>query len=165
MTKQETQKNLHELFEFSILIKGISALLETLGGVLLFFVTPYSITKFLSFFSLDELSDDPGDALMQSFVHFAHSISIGNTTFAALYLLSHGIVKLILVVFLFLKKTWAYPASIVVLFIFIAYQVYQYILTPSLLLVALTLFDFVVIALIYNEYRHVIQTTKPGRTP
>ena len=161
MNKQETQKNLHELFEFSILIKGISAVVETLGGILLFFVTPASINKFISLFSLDELSDDPSDVFAQFLVHFAHTLSIGSTTFAALYLLSHGIVKLILVVCLFLKKTWAYPASIVVLLIFIAYQVYQYILTPSLLLVALTLVDFVVIALIYNEYRNVLKTLPP----
>ena len=164
MNKKETRRNLHELFEFSILIKGISAFVETLGGVLLFFVTPASINKFISFFSLDELNDDPADAFVQYLVHFAHTFSIGNTTFAALYLLSHGIVKLILVVCLFLKKTWAYPASIVVLFLFIAYQVYQYILTPSLLLVALTLFDFVVIALIYNEYQNVLRALPTKNT-
>ena len=155
MSARTTQKNLHKLFELSILIKGVSAFTETLGGVLLFFVTPTSINKVISFFSLDELSDDPGDVVVHSFVRFAHSISIHTTTFAALYLLSHGIVKLILVVFLFQKKMWAYPASIIALIIFIAYQTYQYLLHPSPILIALTIFDVIVIALIYNEYLSV----------
>jgi uncharacterized membrane protein len=149
------QKKLHQLFELSILLKGISALLETAGGVLLLFIKTTAITSAILFFSQGELSDDPSDPFVQLLLHTAQSISINGKLFAALYLLSHGIVKLALVYALYRKKMWAYPASIIVLLVFIGYQAYQYLLGPSIWLIILTVFDFVVIALIYNEYRAV----------
>ncbi len=150
-----TDKELHELFELSILLKGIFALGETLGGILLFFVSTNSITNAITYFSQGELGEDPNDPFIHLLLHTAQNFSIGGKTFAALYLLSHGIVKLALVVALFQKKLWAYPASLVVLVLFIVYQLYQFGLNHSPWYIALTIFDFVVIALIWNEYRMV----------
>lgn len=150
-----TDKQLHELFELSILLKGILALTETVAGVLLFFVSTASIASLVTFFSQYELGEDPNDPIVHFFIHLANSISIGGKSFAALYLLSHGIVKLILVVALFQKKLWAYPAGLVVLALFIVYQIYQFGLSHSMWYVVLTVFDLVVIALIWNEWRFI----------
>jgi uncharacterized membrane protein len=152
-----TDKGLHELFEVSIMLKGIFALGETLGGILLFFVSTTSITNAITYFSQGELGEDPNDPLIHLLLHTAHSFSIGGKTFAALYLLSHGIVKLALVTALFMKKTWAYPASLAVLVLFIIYQLYQFGLSHSFWYIALTIFDLVVIGLIWNEYRMILQ--------
>jgi uncharacterized membrane protein len=70
--------------------------------------------------------------------------------------LSHGIVKLFLVVGLLRNKLWAYPAAIVVFVLFIAYQLYRLSSAPSPLLVLLTVFDVVVIGLTWHEYRIVL---------
>ena len=45
--------------------------------------------------------------------------------FGAVYLLLHGAVKVVLVTALLLNKLWAYPCMIVVLLIFIGYQMYR----------------------------------------
>jgi uncharacterized membrane protein len=150
-----TDKQLHRLFEISILLKGIFASIETLGGVLLFFVSTQSIASAITFFSQYELGEDPNDPFVHFLLHTAHNFSIGGKTFAALYLLSHGIVKLFLVVALFQKRLWAYPASLAVLVLFIIYQLLQFGLTHSIWYAALTLFELIVIALIWNEYRLV----------
>ena len=48
--------------------------------------------------------------------------------FGAVYLLTHGLVKVVLVVALLLNKLWAYPAMIAVLLLFIGYQLYRIVL-------------------------------------
>jgi uncharacterized membrane protein len=73
--------------------------------------------------------------------------------FGAVYLLAHGAVKVVLVVALLLNKLWAYPWMIVVLLLFIGYQLYRISLTPTAGLIALTVFDVVILVLTWREYR------------
>lgn len=151
----ETERGLHTVFTVSILVKGFLAFVETLSGVGVLFITPKSLESVILFFSQGELAENPSDAFVQYLLHAAHSYSVGGQTFAALYLLSHGIAKLVLVVLLLRKKLWAYPASIVVLWLFIAYQQYRYVVHPSSWLLLLTALDLFVIYLIHHEYKTV----------
>ncbi|MFY9584809.1 MAG: DUF2127 domain-containing protein [Candidatus Acidiferrales bacterium] len=90
-------------------------------------------------------SHTPGPCLSQFRVS-------GGKHFASVYLLSHGVVKLVLVVALFWNKLWAYPLMIIMLAAFIFYQLYRFALTHSLVMILLTLFDLVVIVLTWLEY-------------
>ena len=67
--------------------------------------------------------------------------------------LLHGAVKVVLVIALLLNKLWAYPFMIIVLLIFIGYQLYRIAIQPSAGLVALTIFDVAIVALTWREYR------------
>ncbi|HVH78741.1 MAG TPA: DUF2127 domain-containing protein, partial [Stellaceae bacterium] len=69
------------------------------------------------------------------------------------YLLSHGAVKLALVVALLCGMLWAYPVSIVVFTAFIVYQLCLFTLSHAIGLIVLTVFDLLVIWLIWLEYR------------
>jgi len=62
------------------------------------------------------------------------------------------LVKLFLVVFLLRGKLWAYLAALWFLGAFVPYQVYRIVLTHSVGLIALTVFDLVVMVLIWHEY-------------
>ncbi|TMV55178.1 DUF2127 domain-containing protein, partial [Thioclava sp. BHET1] len=73
--------------------------------------------------------------------------------FWGIYLLIHGIVKLCVVAGLALEILWAYPASILVLIAFILYQLERFTHTHSIVLIALTAFDLVVIWLAWHEYQ------------
>jgi uncharacterized membrane protein len=73
----------------------------------------------------------------------------------AIYLLSHGIVKMLAVVALLKNKLWGYPLSVVIFGGVIVYQIYRFTLTGGIGLIALTVFDLVVICLIWLEYRAV----------
>ena len=66
--------------------------------------------------------------------------------------MAHGVVKVALVVALLLNKMWAYPWMIVVLLVFIGYQLYRIALSPTAGLIALTLFDVVIVVLTWREY-------------
>jgi uncharacterized membrane protein len=73
--------------------------------------------------------------------------------FGAVYLLAHGVVKVILVTALLKNQLWAYPWMIGFLGIFIVYQLYRLSFRPSVGLTALTIFDAVIAWLTYREYR------------
>ncbi len=145
---------LHRLFEASLLIKGLFAGLELLAG-LAFFATPGStIIAFLDWLTAPELAQDPRDLLAQTLLSAAQNLSIETQHFYALYLASHGGVKLVMVLCLFRGLHWAYPVSMAVLGLFILYQLHLFLLAPSVGLVALCLFDVAMIWLIRSEWRN-----------
>jgi len=102
-----------------------------------------------------ELIEDPRDIMANFFINISSQFTISTQYFGAFYLISHGIIKVILAILLFKRKLWAYPLAILVLIIFIIYQIYRYTLNPSALLVILTAFDIAVIVLTYIEYTRI----------
>jgi len=156
-TESKREQNIHRLFEVSILLKGLHALLELVGGLFLLFVSTGTIAQILTWLTHDELVEDPHDIVARYFIHAGEQLSAGKQ-FASLYLLSHGIIKLALVIGLLKNKLWAYPWSITVLGLFMIYQVYRYTHTHALGLILLTLFDAVVLWLIWHEYRLVAKS-------
>jgi uncharacterized membrane protein len=73
--------------------------------------------------------------------------------FGALYLLSHGVVKIVLVIEVLRNHLWAYMALIIVTGLFVVYQVYRIADSFSISLFLLTIFDLVIIYLTQKEYR------------
>ena len=146
---------LDRIFEIGIIAKGLNGLAELVGGLLLLFVTPSNIHHLVALLTQDELSEDPHDIIAHYLLHTANGLTGGAVLFGAVYLLIHGAVKVVLVVALLLNKLWAYPCLIVVLLVFICYQLYRIALDPTAGLVALTVFDSVIVALTWREYRRL----------
>jgi uncharacterized membrane protein len=144
---------LDRLFEIGIILKGLNGLAELLGGLLLLFVTPTDIHHLVTTLTQGELSEDPNDVVARYLLHTANGLTGNAVIFGAVYLLVHGAVKIVLVVALLLNKLWAYPSMIIVLLIFIGYQLYRIALEPSAGLIALTVFDALIVALTSREYR------------
>ena len=147
------EKRIHQIFEVSVLLKGVHALLETVGGLVLALVSTATIASIITTLTQDEITEDPHDLIANYLSHVAQTFDVKTKSFYAFYLLSHGIVKLFLIAGLLRGKFWAYPASLVVLSLFILYQVYRYTFMPSLGLIILTIFDLFVMVLIWHEYR------------
>jgi uncharacterized membrane protein len=150
-----TGKFLHESFLVTLVLKGVLSVLEILGGVLLLFVPPTMINHLVSMLTQHELSEDPNDILFSYLVLWSQHFSVSSQMFAAMYLLSHGIVKLFIVASLWKRKLWAYPSGIAFFLIFIAYQIYRYQHTHSMGLIVLTVFDIILIYLTWVEYQQV----------
>lgn len=151
MNEAKREERIHEVFEISILLKGVNALVQLALGFSLL-VAPQFVSLLIALVQ-NELVEDPGDFFARNVQGWLQPVSDASLTFAALYLLSHGIVKLWLVWGLWRDKLWAYPASLAVLSLFILYQVVRWAETRSLALLLLTLFDLLVIALIWHEWR------------
>ena len=145
---------LDRVFEIGIIAKGLNGLTELVGGLLLLFVTPARIQHLAGTITQGELSEDPHDFIATHLLHTANGLTGDAVLFGAFYLLIHGLVKIVLVVALLLNKLWAYPWMIGVLLLFIGYQLYRIVLQPTAGLIALTVFDALIVALTAREYSH-----------
>jgi uncharacterized membrane protein len=130
------EKRIHQVFVISVAAKGLHALLEIAGGLTLYLLGADTIARWIR----------PHEWTARHF-------PLSELHFYAFYLLSHGLVKAIVVVGLLKQKLWAYPASFAVFGLFIAYQLYRYSFTHDFGLILLSIFDLFVIALAAHEYR------------
>ena len=151
------ERRLHQVFEIGVLLKSLNALLEIVGGLALYFISTVTIQKWVTLLTMQELGEDPKDFLATRLLSFAQHFSIDTKSFFALYLLSHGVVKLVLMLGLMRGKSWAFPAALVVMSLFIAYQLYRFSYTHAFGLVVLSAFDIILVMLIWHEYRQVKQ--------
>jgi uncharacterized membrane protein len=153
--KEKIEKEVYLIFFYSVVLKGLNAIGEIIGGIVALIVSQDFVIRLALFFTQSELSEDPNDKIANYLIHSAQQFSVSSKHFIAFYLLSHGLIKLILVTQLLKNKLWAYPASIVVFILFIVYQIYRYFHTYSVWLLALTAFDVVVIWLVWHEYNRL----------
>jgi uncharacterized membrane protein len=147
------QDRLDRVFEIGIIAKGLNGAVELLGGLLLLFVSPAWIHHIAVLLTRVELSEDPHDFIATHLLHTTNGLTGHAVLFGAVYLLTHGAVKVVLVVALLLNKLWAYPLAIVVLLLFIVYQLYRISFDPTAGLIALTIFDVVIVLLTWREFR------------
>jgi uncharacterized membrane protein len=140
-------------FQASITLKGLDGLLEIIGGVLLLGANPARVNAWIARLTQHTLSRDPHDFIATHLLHMAHQFNAEAIYFGFFYLVSHGLAKVILVVALWLNRMWAYPAMIILLFLFILYQLYRMTFAPTWWLIWLTVFDAIVIWLTWEEYK------------
>src|SRR5437773_5574389 len=153
MSRLKSTDLLYRTFEVGIILKGLDGGLEVIGGLLLLVVSPATIDRVVTSLTQHELSEDPHDFLATHLLKTAHGLTGSAVLFGAVYLLAHGLVKVILVGALLKNQLWAYPWTIAFLGVFIVYQLYRLSLQPSVGLTALTIFDAGIAWLTYREYR------------
>jgi uncharacterized membrane protein len=163
----ERSRSLDDTFKVAVTLKGIDGALEIVGGAVLLFVSPHAIDWLVRTLTQHELSQDHHDFIARHILHSAGQLAHGSKTFAALYLLSHGLTKVVLVVAVLRNQLWAYPSMIVLLGAFIAYQLYRLAGHLTVGLSLLTIFDAFVAWLTWREYgqkRHAQRVMSPPST-
>jgi uncharacterized membrane protein len=144
---------IHRLFNAGLVLKGTNAVLETLSGLLIAVAGIGNVKAFVEKIAASELLDDPNDLFGMGLMKFAESFSLDSQHFYAFFLLSHGLVKLLIVYGLARGIYWAYPFSLAAITGFIIYQSYRVSHTHSIGLALFTLFDCVFIVLLWQEYK------------
>jgi uncharacterized membrane protein len=153
-TAEPISRSLDRTFRISVTLKGLDGALETIGGLVLLFVRPATINQLARTLTQHELSQDPHDVIARHLLRSAGHLTHGTTVFAAVYLLSHGLAKVVLVVAVLREQLWAYPGMIALLGAFIAYQLYRLtVVRLTLGLSLLTVFDAFVVWLTWREYQ------------
>jgi uncharacterized membrane protein len=76
----------HHLFNISIIAKGFDGVLETIGGILLFFISPAKIHSLVQRITQHELSKDHKDIVANYLLNSTSHLTKGVTNFAAMYL-------------------------------------------------------------------------------
>ena len=145
---------LDKTFKIGLVLKGLDGILEVAGGILLLVLSPHAIQHLVRVLTAHELSEDPHDLIARYLLHSTAHLTTAITIFGAIYLLSHGIAKIVLVGLVLRDKLWAYPWLIVLLLAFIAYQLYRITAVHfSIGLTLLTIFDTFLVWLTWREYR------------
>lgn len=151
-------------FAIGLGLKGLDGISEVVGGLWLLLLGPLRLQAWVGVLVAPELHQDPTDFIATHVLHWATQFDQGSVLFAAVYLLSHGVAKLVVIVEILRGRLWAYPGLIWLTAAFAAYQIYHMVVAgPSFGFVALTLFDLVVIALTVVEYRKLRRTTGESR--
>lgn len=147
----EEERTVYRFFLWSILLKGAISVAEIAAGIAVFFIPPAVIVSIATFF----LTYIPAAALQSTLMDEVAKYTTGAVTFVALYLLVRGAIKAGLIFALLKSKLWAYPASLLVLGLFVIYQAYQIFTDRSLIVGAITIFDLFVMYFIYREWNIV----------
>lgn len=145
---------LERAFRLGIWLKGFDGALELIGGALLLVASPATLSRLVVALTQHELIEDPQDWLATTIRQAARQLSVSTQLFGSMYLLAHGLLKLVIVIGLWRGYRWAYPLAIVALSLFIIYQAYRLSYGFSVGLLVLTLFDIVIVCLTWREYRH-----------
>lgn len=146
------EQRIRKLFRISLWLKAADSVVELVAAAAVLF-SGDAILRLVSGLTRHELLEDPNDVIATALLRAAESLSMSHRTGAALYLASHGVVKLFLVAMVLAGKRWAYPVFMAALAILIVYQTYQMILAFSVWLLGLTVLDLVVLVLTWHEYR------------
>lgn len=146
-----TEHTVYELFKWSIIIKGAISVGEVVVGTALLIIPAKYIIALVQGLGT-YLSGYADSALTLKLVGELSAFGAGSAVFVAFYLLSRGLVKCSLIWALLKNILWAYPASLVVLGLLLAYQTYEIALHGSIFVIGISLFDIVVMYLIWREW-------------
>ncbi len=141
------------IFDLALIVKAFDGTMEALGGILVLLVPPAFFLRVVEFVTAGELANDPNDLVATTLREAARSFAVHPHYFISLYLVAHGIIKVALVAGIFAGKRIAYPLFMAALVIFASYEGYRGIVQHGVLLQALAIFDLILLALTYYEYR------------
>lgn len=142
-------------FYGGLALKAIDALIEFFCGLLLMILPHDWLNLLIQLIAFPELQEDPKDIIMNYFIALGKNFSISSQHAAAIYMLLHGTTKLAVIWPLFRKKLWAYPLAVVVFGFFIAYEMYSFVHSTSVLLLLLIIIDAAMIVMIILEYKRM----------
>ncbi len=100
---------LDQAFVVGIVLKGLDGILEVIGGLLLLVVTPATIDRLTHALTQHELSQDAHDFLVTHLLHYTGSLTGSAIRVGAVYLLLHGVAKVVPEAALLRNQLSAYP--------------------------------------------------------
>ena len=147
---------LHGLFDVAIILKGLNGVAEIASGAALFLLQAGTIMVWVNELTQAELIEDPNDILASLLRRWALGFNHDSQLFAGFYLLTHGVVKVLLASLLFTeKKIWAFPLSLGLFSLLVTFSIHRLVLHWSWILTGFVAFDLFVIWLIAREWRAV----------
>lgn len=145
------------IYKIGVAVKGFDGLVELVVGVALL------ISPSLVHMVLKTIAGELGE-------HHSHTIRFitdyvarldgelarSGLAFLIFFLILHGIVKLTLVYCLLKEIVRAYPYALAILGLFLVYQLYVFIVTPTIGMALFTILDAIIIWLVWHEYRELL---------
>ncbi|PZF56037.1 DUF2127 domain-containing protein [Curtobacterium sp. MCBD17_034] len=141
------------VFLVGIALKGIDGAAELLLGLPLLFLRPAQISAVAHLLTARELAQDPHDLIAHLILHGAAALGADAALYAAVYLVVHGLVKVVVVIALVRGSERVHPWAIAALAAFLVAQLVEMVVHPSLGVGVLSAFDAAIIVLTWREWR------------
>ncbi|HVK26656.1 MAG TPA: DUF2127 domain-containing protein [Actinokineospora sp.] len=149
------------LFRLAMLAKALDGAVQVVGALILAMVPPAVITGIANAVVSRDLVGDHNGTLAHHLTRAANDLAV-DRTFAVVFLLLHGLVKLGLVAVLHRRLVAAYPAVCAILGLFVAYELVRGIRTGSAGMFVFAALDTVVVAVIAREFRRARRPVQVG---
>ena len=143
------------IYKTGIAIKGFDGLVEVVAGLVLV-CAPSVLHVLLSTLTGYALQrHDVFDAFIAKHIaRLDDDLARSGLLFLVIFLIGHGIVKLLLVYCLLKEILWAYPYALGALVLFLIYQLYVLVQDPlSIGMWLFTILDVIIVWLVYEEYK------------
>lgn len=140
-------------FRVAVVLKGLYGVGEVIVGVLLAVAGSAAVTSWVTSITAPTLAVHPHEFLATLLVNSVASLTGGLALFLAIYLMVHGMVKIVLLWAVATQHPRVYPWMIHLLSGFVLYQVVKILIAFSLPLLLLTLVDLFIIVLTVREWR------------
>lgn len=145
-----------QAYKVGVAIKGLDGLVELVVGLALL------IAPHLVHVALSSLAVEVGEHHAHTFQFIAEyigrldeNLARSGLAFLIVFLISHGVLKLVLVYCLLREYVRVYPYALVILIGFLVYQLYVLIATPTIGMAIFTLLDIIIIYLVWGEWREL----------
>lgn len=156
------KKYYHKLFEIGLIIKLIDGISNIIGAIFLYFINSDKLVSIFEKIFSHEIIQDPQDFLanflINFLINFFTNITISTKYFLIIYLLIHGIVKILIVKGLWNKKKSSYIFASILFSIILLLEIYKIINEFSYFLMFLIIVDIITLSLIKIEYIRLKQT-------
>ena len=141
------------VYKIGVGIKGFDGLVELAMGVALL-ISPQLVHSLLG-----GIARELGERHAQVFQFIAEyvarvdgELARSGLMFLILFLITHGLVKLGLVYCLLREIVRAYPVALAILGAFLVYQVYVFVVHPTIGMAIFSVLDAVIVWLVWGEY-------------
>ncbi len=150
------KKNINEIYEslfrFIMVWRIIYSLFKIILGIILFKFIGTPISHLFYKIMGHKLMGDQFDFLIQIINPFMYHVSYKITYFLVIYLIFWAIIDIVLSIILLKHKLWAFPISILLMSVFVLYEIFRFTNTQSLILLWVIIMDIVLIWVIKGEY-------------
>lgn len=150
-TPRETRV-LDRLFYLALTVKAIDGVIGSLAGIFLGVLPQATLTHWLFLLMRYESGREASDFIMRHLRQISYQLTGHHRFLVVLYLLAHGLSKVLLSAAVLQGRRWAYPWAIGFIGVFMVYSLYRITLTHSHLLAVLFLIDGATIYLIRREW-------------
>ena len=126
-----------------------------LFGLALLKVVGTPVIQVVSTLMRHELVEDPSDILYSFITNVLTSHPLYITYFLSFYFIFWGVLDVTLSYNLIKHRLWAFPASFLLISLFVIYEVTRFIDTHSFILLGIILLDIIILWLIRREHKKI----------
>lgn len=162
MAKKHLSKATDLLFKIGMIVKGIDSVFEVIGGIIL--TMPTKLARYILVVSQHEAFRHH-TVLAGKLDRLAENVTMHPSVGQAVYLMVHGLSKVILILAITQNKRWGYTGFIGVLSLFTAIEMVRAISAHEVVTGVFGVFDMLVVVLIYKEYKSRFGPTNSEAEP